>query len=194
MRLTGMDQVRDTVIAKSRLFDPTNEHTISIHFRFGDYKNLRCYHPVLSPEYYTLSLLYILQNQKEKENSRQRKTVVYCFFEQADVDLVDEYLKTIWNGVLAAGHEIEFRKIEPTYADWEQMLLMSGCEDHVIANSTFSWWSAYMNPSPDKIVCYPNVWYGHQLYYIQTIDMFPPEWTSIAHDHSFYHSFCKCIK
>ena len=46
-------------------------------------------------------------------------------------------------------------------SDWEEMLLMSCCDHHVIANSSFSWWGAYLNPSPEKLVYYPIEWFGH---------------------------------
>ena len=52
--------------------------------------------------------------------------------------------------------------------DIEEMAIMSHCDHHIIANSTYSWWSAYINENPDKIVCYPNEWYNHQLYYLST--------------------------
>jgi hypothetical protein len=52
--------------------------------------------------------------------------------------------------------------------DIEEMAIMSHCDHHIIANSTYSWWSAYINEKPDKIVCYPNEWYNHQLYYLST--------------------------
>jgi len=45
-------------------------------------------------------------------------------------------------------------------SDWEEMLLMSCCDHHVIANSSFSWWGAYLNPSPEKMVYYPMEWFG----------------------------------
>ena len=45
-------------------------------------------------------------------------------------------------------------------SDWEEMLLMSCCDHHVIANSSFSWWGAYLNPSLEKMVYYPMEWFG----------------------------------
>ena len=61
--------------------------------------------------------------------------------------------------------------------DWEQMLLMSCCEHHIIANSTFSWWGAYLNMNPDKIVCYPKKWFNSESH--NTDDLFPEEWIKI---------------
>ncbi len=62
--------------------------------------------------------------------------------------------------------------------DWEQMILMSLYSDNIIANSTFSWWSAYFNANPTKTVCYPSTWFGPNADH-DTCDLFPDDWTRI---------------
>jgi Glycosyl transferase family 11 len=49
------------------------------------------------------------------------------------------------------------RPLEPD-RDWEDMRLMSMCRHHVIANSTYGWWGAWLNPSASKLVVAPKKW------------------------------------
>ncbi|MFM8313149.1 MAG: alpha-1,2-fucosyltransferase [Deltaproteobacteria bacterium] len=58
------------------------------------------------------------------------------------------------------------------------MLLMSVCKDNIIANSSFSWWGAYFNSNPNKIVTYPSKWFGPIAGH-DTRDLCPPEWNKI---------------
>ena len=53
------------------------------------------------------------------------------------------------------------------------MLLMSLCSHHIIANSTFSWWGAFLNESDTKKVIYPEV--GQKV----RTDLFPEDWVKI---------------
>jgi hypothetical protein len=63
--------------------------------------------------------------------------------------------------------------------DWEELLCMSCCDHHIISNSTFSWWGAYVNPSIEKMVCYPLSWFGTStLSHKQTKDICPMSWSS----------------
>ena len=74
---------------------------------------------------------------------------------------------------------LSFIKVSDDIADWKQVLIMSNCHHHINANSTFSWWGAYFNSSPLKIVCYPNIWFGVNLQDKQMHDLCPEKWKKI---------------
>ena len=73
--------------------------------------------------------------------------------------------------------EITFTPRPDGLEDWEELLYMSCCNNHIIANSTFSWWGAFFNPQ-EKIVCYPSKWFGPGLNH-DTKDLFPENWIKI---------------
>jgi hypothetical protein len=144
------------------------EFSISLHFRVGDYKKLQDYHPLLPVNYYIKALQHI-----ERVTGRTNWQVIY-FCEDEDIEYV--------NGMVAQIQEampvLSFIKIESTYNDWQQMLVMSLCKHNIIANSSFSWWGAYLN-TQENIVCYPNKWFGPKLKNNNTKDLCPPNWTKI---------------
>jgi hypothetical protein len=139
-----------------------SEECVSLHFRIGDYQYLD-EHPVLPLEYYKKSLRYIFQKRENRN--------VLVFSQKEDEILVDLQLSILRREF----PEATFTKVDEHVSDWEQLLIMSCCRDNIIANSTFSWWGAYLNRG-DKIVCYPKKWFNSSK---NTSNMFPEDWVMV---------------
>jgi Glycosyl transferase family 11 len=151
---------------------------ISMHFRLGDYKQLQHYHPIMPPDYFQNALTTILE-KGELENA----TILY-FCEEEDNNIVLQFIDILrLHFSSSKWKNINFVKVDDTIADWKQMLLMSCCDHNIIANSSFSWWGAYMNSSANKIVCYPSLWFGQTMHdhhgFKDTQDLFPEKWIKI---------------
>jgi hypothetical protein len=95
------------------------------------------------------------------------------FYEAEDVETVSD-----WVAQLAQQFpEQEYiPKCSGERSDWEDLLLMSCCDHHVIANSTYSYWGAFLNPSANKVICCPDRWLGDRAV---ADDVYPPEWIRI---------------
>ena len=63
--------------------------------------------------------------------------------------------------------------------DFIDLYTMSLCDNHIIANSSFSWWGAWLNNREDKKVYYPEKWFGPAKSY-STKDLFPNSWTKVS--------------
>jgi hypothetical protein len=104
-------------------------------------------------------------------------TVLYAC-EEEDLEYV---METRIEPLRAKFPNLVFQQISPELADWEQLLIMSCCKYNIIANSSFSWWSAYFNRNPEKIVCYPSVWFGEKLaQQCNTKDLCPDDWVKVV--------------
>lgn len=77
----------------------------------------------------------------------------------------------------AKEHEREYRT--GPILDWIDLQLMSMCDLHILSNSTYSWWGAYLSHDPSPV--YPWPFFGSDLDYIDTSLMFPDEWQRIDH-------------
>ena len=62
--------------------------------------------------------------------------------------------------------------------DVEDLWLMSLCDHNIIANSSFSWWGAWLNINPNKKVISPKRWFGEQTN-LSSDDIIPVSWTKI---------------
>ena len=147
------------------------KNTVSVHFRLGDYKRYPDFHPIIPVSYYSNALQYLLY---ETTNITCITNVLY-FCEDGDLNEVTEMI----NELKRVYPELVFERAEPLLFDWEQLLLMSLCKYNVIANSTFSWWGAYLNENIGKKICYPSIWFGPKAGH-NTNDLFPKDWTKIS--------------
>jgi len=129
----------------------TIKNTISLHVRIGDYKKSRNgFHNILPLNYYIKSLENIIT-----KTNKDDWTLSYCCEDQ-DIDNVNDMARALQSNF----PNLKFERLDNKLADWQQMIYMSCCQHNIIANSTFSWWSAYFNNNSDKIVCYPGKWFG----------------------------------
>ena len=162
-RLIKLDKIKMEVTSNCS----HNHNSISMHFRLGDYKDLSDFHPVLNYDYYEKALDFIVSSTDIRE--------VLYFCEEDDNEDVQKTIEKLENRF----DDVTFIKADDKISDWEQMILMSCCKYNIIANSSFSWWAAFLNQSSDKIVCYPEKWFGIKNESLNTNDMFPDGWHKV---------------
>ena len=165
LKMIQFSEMREKVLSEYSHFFAKDKTNVSMHFRLGDYKYLQEFHPILNVVYYIDSLTQLLN----KIHDDKPLQVLY-FYEKNDHSIVHkEYIEVL----TARFPDIVFLPIDVDIIDWKQMLLMTLCDHNIIANSTFSWWGAYLNPCINKCVMYPSVWFGNYLQYHIVGDLFP---------------------
>jgi hypothetical protein len=166
-RLLKIDDIKVDLTNKYRKLI-NDDLPVSMHFRLGDYKKKPDHYLILSVNYYRAALNCVLLTNSVK-------TVLY-FCEEHDLEDVETTICTLKTEFL----NIEFIRADPELEDWEQLILMSLCRNNIIANSTFSWWGAYLNIYRQKKVIYPGTWFGQKLQKTHdTKDLFPVDWIKI---------------
>jgi hypothetical protein len=165
--LIGFDEKKQGVLKK---IGPADLNATSLHFRLGDYKKYQQCHPILGYDYYKKSIERIV-------NDTQCTHFLY-FYEEEDCDYVEATIQRLKDEFKATQQlDLTFTSSKPFgLDDWEEMLLMSMCKHHIIANSTFSWWGAYLNANGSKKVIYPEKWFG---FAEDMSGRFPEEWIKL---------------
>jgi len=125
--------------------DDTN--SVSLHVRREDYvtnpRTLQV-HGVLSLDYYMNALDLIAEKIEEP----------HIFVFSDDISWVKKSLK--------AALPLYFVEYNEKGQDYEDLRLMSRCKHHIIANSSFSWWGAWLSENPHKIVIAPKQWFSKE--------------------------------
>ena len=167
-KLLGIKDMKIQLITKMNYDHEFLKNAVSMHFRIGDYKKVQHCHPIMSKEYYFRSLTFL-----ETKYRDTNFTIMY-FCEDEDFE---EVIITIRKLELQFPN-YTFIRGDNSLEDWQQMLLMSCCHHNIIANSSFSWWGAYLNDWVDKIVCYPSIWFGPSTTH-NTKDLCPVKWNKV---------------
>jgi hypothetical protein len=122
-------------------------NAVSLHVRRGDYAHnpkTTKKHGLCSLDYYQAAIRYVAE----------RVTPAHFFVFSDDIAWVKNNLKIDF-----PNQYVDFNHGAESYND---MRLMSMCKHHIIANSSFSWWGAWLNPRMDKIVVAPKHWFVNQ--------------------------------
>ncbi len=155
-------EIRKQFVFKEEILDPAREYVkalrgqplVSLHVRRGDYLALQAAHPLCTMDYY-----------------------------QAAISEIEEILGNV--KVLVISDDIQWCKqnfIGEKYIfsencnDKEDLARMSLCNHNIIANSSFSWWGAWLNNHKNKLVYAPKNWFGPKFANHSLKDLFPKTW------------------
>jgi hypothetical protein len=134
------------------------EYPVSIHVRRGDYTTIYGGRDVLPLSYYQNSIQRIRQSIPSPTFFVFSDDIAFC---KENLPSSENYVFVDHNGETEAH---------------EDLRLMSACRHHIIANSTFSWWGAWLNPNSDKLVLTPDRWLDPN---VPSPDLLPPTWHRI---------------
>lgn len=132
-----------------------NKNTCSIHVRRGDFLQYPNHHIVQSMNYYMKAIKQIGIDK------------TYLIFSD-DISWCKENFNMLPNCVFVEGNK-----------DYEDLLLMSMCNSNIIANSSFSWFSAWLNKNENKVVIAPKNWFGPAYSHYDTKDLYCEGWIKI---------------
>jgi len=133
-----------------------SKELVAVHVRRGDYINLQSVHPLLTEDYYRTAMEIFPRSN-------------FLIFSD-DIDWVSN---CGWFDSLHCIYKVdESPEMTNVPHDLLHMMYMAQCKSFIIANSSFSWWAAYLSDSPDKVVVAPKTWVLNE----DRDDRIPPEW------------------
>ncbi len=135
-----------------------NSESVSVHIRRGDYitnSDVNRVHGICSINYYKTCIDYIKKNINYP----------HFFIFSDDMEWVRKNIAFEDKTTFVSSNK---------FKDFEDLRLMSLCRHHIIANSSFSWWAAWLNSNSNKIVCAPKQWFSVSSR--DTSDLIPTTW------------------
>ncbi len=148
-------------IEMSRLM--SSDNSVAIHIRKGsDYTNDKFWSGTCPASYYCDAINYIKKNVKNPH--------FYLFTDN---------IKWVHNNIKDIDYTlIDWNPIKGKY-NFRDMQLMSCAKHNIISNSSYSWWGAWLNPNPNKIVVAPKVWFNPDIISYRKNDIVCESWVAI---------------
>lgn len=136
------------------------ENSVALHIRRGDYLEIGNTSGICTIDYYKKAIAHI----KEKVSPK-----VYSVFSD-DIDwCIGQF------GAIISDSDIRYVNWNKGKESFRDMQLMSLCKHNIIANSSFSWWGAWLNQNPEKIVIAPSLWMNSEGW----SEIIPDDWITI---------------
>lgn len=140
----------------------TGTNSVSIHVRRGDYVSVGW---ALPPTYYR-NALNLINNERNATN---------LFFFSDDMDWVRSSREELVPR--HSDYDVHYVECNEGKTAHEDLRLMRACEHHVVANSTFSWWGAWLDKSETKRVVAPDYWVRDT---VENLDIVPDRWITVG--------------
>jgi hypothetical protein len=143
------------------LINKNYSNTVSIHIRRWDYitnSQANSWHGTCDTNYYLKAIKHIKDNIKEP----------YFIIFSDDIEWVKDNMDFWNNSLFVEGNDWKWH---------EDLRLMYSCANHIIANSSFSWWWAYLWKNKNKIIIAPYKWLNNENY--DTSNIIPNKWIKI---------------
>ncbi len=158
-------EFKDDVVRKARLWlnkiselEGGATSFTSIHMRFGDYSENPYYADLYANKYYEKAVCHI--------TATAGKSIYIVFSDDPAKARQKMQQSDILSGLI-------YYIIDPAGSDIDDMCMQSLCTNNICANSSYSWWSSYLNRNKNKIVTMPQQWFAGSGLPNDTKDLYP---------------------
>lgn len=145
------------------LEDILRNESVSVHVRRGDYVKYgtdNMFSGLCDSDYFQMAIKKLSEEQGNKK---------FYFFSEDPEWVKNNLIHDNLNATIVTGNT-------SNYDSWKDLYLISKCKHHIISNSSFSWWGAWLNNNPAKRVIAPKIWFKtYDPFYLQN-DIVPESW------------------
>lgn len=176
------DVIRKDFTFKKEILEPCKEivdeleNPIFMHVRRGDYVVNPSAHPMCPISYYEKALEVFDENSPVLVFS---DSIEWC--KEQDFFQGDRFMLSEYDEKYSQTADTLLGK-QNTLIPYFDLCMMTLCNGGIIANSTMSWWGAWLMENPTQPIVAPNPWFGTQYNDYNMNDLLPNEWTVVAYE------------